>query len=361
MDDNAIFRSLSVKNTVTHAESAAVVSAVQRLITLLGEGMPPHLGELFVSVAAKLEQDVNEARLAHVNFERVFSGEGPLAQRLADSANVDELLFGKHDAAKSARVKQLLSRFDYQPTKDYTQVEELQRFLQNLFKLCSLAETKITPVLPFEQVTQNTAKTGFYYMPDGGDGVAHGVVLAGQLDHSAVRAVVVAGTYQDPKVTLYHPQEDVWMPLDGNYTLPGLIECLERELERAYWDLEEGHRDHDWNAEFAALRTQADEVFAKSEILPAGFKNFSRLNENQREITVAECGFRVMFSNVRGQWAGTSVSILNGTGENFGFSTKFEDLELYLKQRLVHTCRRELNKLAAAIAQGEAIAQEAAL
>lgn len=353
MDENAVFRNLR-NDLATTNESDAVVRAMERFAQVLVTTIGAPLAQLH-AVVDQLKHDINAARYNGDTFRTVFGGKGPVAQRLVEHAMLDELLFGKKSQPKLQRVQELLGKLNYHPTDDSAQIHEIHRFMEAVFQSLQPEHLKVTPFQPYQLMSPRTAKTGFYYQEGAEGELLSSLVLAGQIEGTQVRVSLFAGTSHAPQIFLYHPQECLWLPYEGTATIPGMIETLEKELQRAHLDLEEGHQGKDWQAEFNLVQAKAQEVFSRSETLPVSFRGFVRATEVHKEITVVEAGYKVMFCHTGGEYPSQSVTVLNNSGDSFAFATPFAAMSVELQRRLVCRLHHELDALLQAIQTSEQI------
>lgn len=362
--DNAVFRLLK-QELATIDESDAVVMAMRRLTTALIAQLGPQASQLD-AIVDQLEHELNAVRYADRKFHMVFSGRGPMARRLADVSIVDELLYGKHSSTKEARAAKILTSFNYHPSQDPAQVHDMHHFCQELFASLQLDNLAISPFKPYPSMTPKTAQTGYYFQdvredPNDEESVrTNALVLATTIPQTEVRLALFASTFDPARLYVYHPQECLWLQYEGTEVLPGMLECLEAELETARYELTEGYKTRDWQQEFAHAQAQAREVFARSGVLPAQLRGFSRINAVHREIVVIEAAHKVMFCNTSGDYPSDSVNVLSQMSSQgqFAFTSSFEELPTMLQCRLVSAIQYELSELMRAIVASEELAQQ---
>lgn len=360
MDDNAVFKSLR-SDLANTAETDAIVRGLDRFAATIDQVLEGS-GVQLQSTVEQIKQELHAARYRGSTFRTLFSGMGPVAQRLAEHAAINELLFGKTTPAKLERVTALLARLNYQVTDDAAQLHEIHRFCQDLFALLQPEALRVTPFEPLpERLTPGTAKTGLYYQTLEDSSKAYGCVLAGQIEGTQVRVAAFAGTHTPVQIFVHHPQECLWVPFDGTVTIPGLIEVLEKELASARQELENTRTGRDWTAEFEQVKAKAHEVFGRSQVLPMHLHGFTRVSSNHREINVQEEHYRVMFNQTDGKWASESTVILTDRAECFSFAVAFAELPAEHQCRLVSRLSVELDRLLGVIEKAEELQRRAEL
>lgn len=364
--NNGIYQTLKT-DLASSQEIDAVVRAVQRLGKLMVKELGPD-GQPFVEVAAQLQGEVERMRFGAGEFTTLFGGKGPMARRLADASIIDEVLYGKHTAAKELQVAKVLTSFNYLPSQDPAVVYEMHNFCQDLFELLQLGNLQITPYRPYPEMTARTAQTGFYFQdvptPGAEDTTrAHALVLACTVANTEIKLSLFAGTYHPVSLYVYHPQECDWVQFDGTAVLPGMLEALEQELQSAYSQLNEAYLQRNWPEEFALACTKAQEIMARSAVLPREQRSFVRISEIDRQINIEEAGFKVLFHSVGGDYPNETATIMSQMTDDgkIAFTVSLRDLPVMTQCRLVSVVEHELSQLMSSVVKAEELAQQEAL
>lgn len=357
--DNRVFKLL--KNDIASSgEINAVQRAVQRLTTALAQQLGAG-GNVLVQVSEQLTHELGiERNGAPGEFLTYFGGKGPMAQRLADASIIDELLYGKHEPAKEHQVAKVLMSFNYLPSSEAALIHDVHHFCQHVAELLQVGNLEVAPYEPYPVMTLDNAKSGFYWQDDGQEGRAHSIVLATQIPGTDVLIRLFGGTYHPINVYAYHPQECTWVQYDGTGVLPGMLECLESELEAAYSDLNQAYRSRDWQAEFDQASLLAWDILARSDVLPMRLRSFVRISEVDRQICVIEAGYKAMFQSITGDYPNDSVTLLSCASSDgkIAFTVQLKDLPQMVQCRLVCVIKEELAHLLRSLTEAEKLAAQ---
>lgn len=351
MDSNEIFKSLR-QSTPYKGEVDKVIDALDRVVIGLGRVLGPHAKD-FNNVVEELKTSIQSERDKKLCAWTIFSGEGSLAMKLVEHAKIDQLLHGKHSRTKRAHISELVAMFNHEPSRDPAQLYDMERLVRKLQDLVDPLNPTITPVVVYEPTSISEMVTGFHRTPDYYQPAGHSLSLAGEIAESKIRFMVFAASETGVSIWLYHPQEDIWVSSNIDMVIPGFLDAVEAELEKAVAELHEATRSKDWAAEWKRLQVKIIETFHRSSVLNHRQTPFKRHTPDHKEIRFEEAGRTVLFTSTTGEFPQTSTMFFQGNENAIAFTERFEDMPPALQQRMTLSIDRQLDALLQLIDQKE--------
>lgn len=322
--------------------------AVSRLAGQIEQLLGPQATGAFKQTITAMQDGLQAEIDSDMSFRAVFSGYGPVANRLREFANLEQVLYGKHLPADAQVIAQVLSRFNYSPTDNPARVAEWHAFKARVESLLSQKNDRIAPVVEFEPTAVRDVTTGFFVEPNTHRGQRKHLALAGVIPGTQVRYVFQAATFANPVIVVHHPLEQVWVSPGEQLTLTGLIGALYDELAEATDKLEESHGDRDWVEEYLRLMARAQDLLVnRAKHLPPSMRAFSRDKQFPEvvQISVQHHDYTLLVRNTGGEYPSFSGSVYTGDMNEMAFMQPFESLAPNLQKQLAIAFARELDWL----------------
>jgi hypothetical protein len=323
-------------------------TALIRMSGQIEQLMGPQASGTFKHTIATMQAGLQAEIDTDMSFRAVFSGYGPVANRLREFANLEQVLYGEHLPDDVQVIAQTLTRFNYSPTDNPARVAEWHAFKSRVEALLSQKNDRIAPVVEFEPTAIRDVTTGFFVESNTHRGQRKHLALAGVIPGTQVRYVFQAATFAHPVLVCYHPLEQAWVSPGEQLTLSGLIGALYDELAEATDKLEESHGERDWVEEYLRLMARAQELLAtRARHLPPVMRSFSRDKQfpQASQISVQHRDYTLIVRNTAGEYPSFSGSVYTGDLKEMAFQQPFESLAPNLQRQLAIAFARELDYL----------------
>lgn len=323
-------------------------TALTRMAGQIEQLLGPQASGTFKQTITTMQEGLQAEIDTNLSFRAVFSGYGPVANRLREFANLEQVLYGEHLPDDVQVIAGVLNRFNYSPTDNPARVAEWHAFKARVESLLAQKNDRIAPVVEFVPTAIKDVTTGFYVEPNTFRGQRKHLVLAGVIPGTEVRYVFQAATFASPVLVCYHPLEQAWVSPGDQLTLAGLIGALYDELAEATDKLDETHGDRDWVEEYLSLMVRAHDLLAtRAKHLPPAMRSFSRDLQFPQvsQIRVQHHDYTLLVRNTAGEYPSFSGAVYTGDVNELAFMQPFESLAPNLQKQLAIAFARELDYL----------------
>ena len=224
------FKQSTTQQTLNKIHEKTIGSALLQI----GTAVPGLLHSLTLTGEKFIEETTN-ARLIDERTIRIFTAQGPRAQRLREHAFfLDYALQDSPEphAKAQVRMEALLKSFLFHPLQGRLYVEPIIKLLDTLTEMAKLKDVFPKNLENFHDVTQGDstkAPTGLYLDREGKPVIIIRTKVMGQGD---MELLAVATPSQFTPLFYYHPGEDFWCQADAEVTFLGVEETLDAEIEK---------------------------------------------------------------------------------------------------------------------------------
>jgi hypothetical protein len=339
----------------TESVAATIATIAQHLDTL-----HPEKKGVFGALSKRLKDQLDTLR--HMGCDTplaVFSGRGPIARKLRDHVNAQrffELVDSPFDIHPNFNVLEakIERHFNFHPTMEEAQLDELAAFIKFTFPLMSGAALEGQEFVDMPLDKHMTELASGFYVDRRGITPLHLMLLRTRLsEHGPEALYILPNGEQDEKLMFYHPAEDALYPSDFTFTFPNLVEKLKEELTKLLEPLGLSVEPVNLAVYEETMHDMVRAIFDNEEhIKPSEHGVYAR-NDDWSRITIpVGAGYSWMFTNTRGKYPSRSGTFLRLVGGILQ-STSIASLNELSRQRMFKFVFAELEKVVSLIGAAE--------
>lgn len=294
---------------------------------------------------------VNSLRGDQTAFQKYFSGQGAIGERVNAQLQLERLL----SPARAKKLSVLFEQyFNFMPMP--VEMSAFQKFKDAVIILVSPGPAAAKPsVMLTLDMHMDHPHPGVYYHRDEKGSRCVVLILSAETP-AGVPLVFTASCDNAGKMhsvlRAKHNAENRWIEVDPGWSLPGMVHALCQSLESVLQKYnDENPTPTDWTCEWVRLETLARYIFDNETCLPEQIGAYCAVGDDQSYISFQFNGMRVSYMNTKGEYP-SRHNVIALADSTILFTIDFDQLPESSKIEYVHTANAVLNELAMHVAMG---------